>query len=475
MRNKCVQMSLEDIYNGVSESMESKKSELVSLLEEHINLDELIPYSFHAAFYRRMGRNHIYHLDSFLWFVILKKLFGLSQNMQLINILRCSRELRDLCGFEKVPDASQITRFYQNYCEHIAAMFEHLVDITEPICHEIHAKKADYLIYDTTGIEANVSENNPKFFHTKLKEAKKLAKRNEHYNPYMGVYALLPSESKTNPEIRQQYVNGHFCYAAKAAIVTNGLGIVRHISMFDYTFRKKHPEIVTKRTDNPDTDKEIGDSVALRPVLSDFFAAHKSFHFSTFIADSACDSYDNYSMLKNEFGFSRAVIPMNTRNSKSSNACFDASGTPICPQSGEKFQFLGKSGGRNRSPRFKWICPQSIRIPKTGSRVCTCNTPCTDSTYGKCVYTYPDKDFRLYPGVPRDTEHWNHLYKHRVVVERTINLLKDTFALADNKSYSVTTLKADLFLSGIVQLIGVILADKLNQPRLFGSIRKLLA
>lgn len=34
MRNKSVKMSLEDIYNGVSESMESKKSELVSLLED---------------------------------------------------------------------------------------------------------------------------------------------------------------------------------------------------------------------------------------------------------------------------------------------------------------------------------------------------------------------------------------------------------------------------------------------------------
>lgn len=126
---------------------------------------------------------------------------------------------------------------------------------------------------------------------------------------------------------------------------------------------------------------------------------------------------------------------MNTRNSKSSNACFDASGTPICPQSGDKFQFLGKSGGENRSLRFKWVCPKSVPIPKMGSRVCTCDTPCTDSTYGKCVYTYPDKDFRLYPGVPRDTEHWDHIYKHRVTVERTINLLKDTFALADNRSY----------------------------------------
>lgn len=226
-----------------------------------------------------MGRNHIYHLESFLWFVILKKIFGLSQNTQLINILKCSRELRDLCGFEKVPDASQITRFYQNYCDHIVAMFERLVDLTEPICRKINSKKADYLIYDTTGVEANVSENNPKFFNTKLKEAKKLAKGNESFNPYASVYHLLPSESKTNPEIRHQYVNGHFCYAAKAGILTNGLGIVRHISLFDSKFREKHPETITKKTDNPDTDKEIGDSVALRPILSDFFLLIKAFVF----------------------------------------------------------------------------------------------------------------------------------------------------------------------------------------------------
>jgi len=473
MRNRMVQMTLEDIYNGVSESMESRKSELVALLEEHIELDKLIPYSFHYAFYRRMGRNRKYTLESFLWFMILKKLFGLSQNTQMINILKCSGELRELCGFDKVPDASQITRFCQNFCEHIVTMFEHLVDVTEPICREINAKKADYLIYDTTGIEANVSENNPKFFNTKLKEAKKLAKGNEGYNPYMGVYSLLPSESKTNPEIRQQYANGHFCYALKAGIMTNGLGIVRHISVFDHKFRKKHPETVTKRTDNPDTDKEIGDSVALRPVLSDYFEAHKDIHHATFLADSALDSYDIYSMLKNEFGFARAVIPMNARNSKASNSSFDASGTPICPLNGEKFQFLGKSGGMNRSLRFKWGCPKSVPVPKTGSRVCTCDSPCTDSSYGKCVYTYPDKNFRLYPGIPRDTEHWNNLYKHRVTVERTINLLKDTFASADNRSYSVVTLKADLFLSGIVQLLGVILADKLNQRKLYKSIRKL--
>ena len=37
------------------------------------------------------------------------------------------------------------------------------------------------------------------------------------------------------------------------------------------------------------------------------------------ITKKAFDSYDNYSMLKNEFGFIRACIPLNLRNSKASS------------------------------------------------------------------------------------------------------------------------------------------------------------
>ena len=44
-------------------------------------------------------------------------------------------------------------------------MFEHLVEITEPVCREIDPKKADYLMYDTTGIERNVNANKrPRLF-----------------------------------------------------------------------------------------------------------------------------------------------------------------------------------------------------------------------------------------------------------------------------------------------------------------------
>ena len=51
MRKSAVQMSFCDIYNGVTESMERKKPELVRLLEEHLNFDELIPEHFRIAFY----------------------------------------------------------------------------------------------------------------------------------------------------------------------------------------------------------------------------------------------------------------------------------------------------------------------------------------------------------------------------------------------------------------------------------------
>ena len=68
--------------------------------------------------------------------------------------------------------------------------------------------------------------------------------------------------------------------------------------------------------------------------------------------------------------------------------------------------------------------------------------------------------------------------RNRVVqmsLEDIYNGVFESFALADNRSYCVSSLKADLFLSGIVQLLGVILADKINNLRLFKSIRKLFA
>ena len=60
---------------------------------------------------------------------------------------------------------------------------------------------------------------------------------------------------------------------------------------------------IDKRTDNPDADKELGDSCTLLPVLRDFKLRHPGLHYKTFLGDAAFDSYDTYSALLREFQF----------------------------------------------------------------------------------------------------------------------------------------------------------------------------
>ena len=76
---------------------------------------------------------------------------------------------------------------------------------------------------------------------------------------------------------------------------------------------------------------------------------------------------------------------------------------------------------------------------------------------------------------PRGTEHWDNLYRHRTLAERSINILKDDFGVAKRRSFSVFSAKANLFLAGITQLITLILAVAVNQPKLFKSVRRLIA
>lgn len=473
MQKKNVQISLFDTYTDVCRTMEEDKPAFLTLLDEHIDFEAIIPPRFYHTYYSCTGRRRVFSLESFIRAFVIQRLLGMTHISQLRMLLTFSKELRDFCGFDrKIPDAPQFTRFKQTFADYLGLMFQNLSDLTAPICRELDEKKAAYLIFDTTGIEPDVKENNPKFFNTMLQLAKTYVKNNPGYDPYKAVYGLLPDDAASAPMARQQHINGHYCYSYKAGIITDGLGIVRHIAFFDDDFRKAHPEVVTPKTDDPDKDKEIGDSTALRPVLDDFFRLHPQQKFSTFLGDAAFDSYDNYAMLKNDFGFKRVCVPLNPRNAKTSSAELNQFGNPVCPLTKEQFTCVGKCGGKNRSVRFKWVCPESKQ--KGSTRVCTCDNPCTDSSYGKCVYMYPEKNFRDCPGIPRNTEHWDNLYKHRVLIERTINIFKDSFGLDDLKTRDTRTIKADLYLAGCTQLIGVILAKAIHQDRLYKSTRKLV-
>ena len=57
-------------------------------------------------------------------------------------------------------------------------MFDYMVELTEPICQKIDKQKASILLFDTSGIEAWVTENNPKYANRIIKQLKAFKKAN---------------------------------------------------------------------------------------------------------------------------------------------------------------------------------------------------------------------------------------------------------------------------------------------------------
>ena len=226
------------------------KYEFLELLENTINLDEIVPASFVSHFHAATGRPRSHLLYPMLKALLLQLIFSIPTTSLLIVFLKYSQELRNFCGFVVVPDASKFTRFKQDFLLDLQSMFDHLVDLTEPICQRINADKAAMVLFDTSGIEAWVTENNPKYANRiirQLKAFKKAHNLDDSYDPYKAAYASMPPHAAANPAVQQMYINGHFCYAYKFGIVTNGLGIVRDISFYNKDFLNSHPEIIVGR------------------------------------------------------------------------------------------------------------------------------------------------------------------------------------------------------------------------------------
>lgn len=478
------QLSLAEIYSDCTNFLENDKYHFLSILDSNLNLGELIPIPFRNKFYASTGRPRKYSLKAMLWALILQRIFSIPTDTLLITFLKFSKELRDFCGFTKVPDASKITRFKQDFLPDLQSMFDNLVDVTEPICQQIDSAKASMTIFDTSGIEAFVTENNPKFANriiSQLKTYKKSMGLDDSYDPYKAAYGSMPSHASSNQEIKQLYINGHFCYVYKFGMITNGLGIVRDISFYNKSFLDAHPNIVVdKKSDSPDEDKSLHDAKALVPVLEDFFHKHPLITPNIFIGDAAFDSCIIYKSLLHDLHFSKAFIPLNSRSKLSNPDCpINSDGIPCCP-----YDHLlpmkpeGTAKSKNGLIRFKFTCPKVKWVKNENGkykRKCFCENPCTDSNCGRMFYVYPEKDLRAYPGTIRGTEKWVKIYKIRSVVEQSINHFKESFCIAGRKTQNAKTLHADLLLAGITQLLTVVLADKIDQHKLIRSLKPLIA
>jgi transposase len=480
------QLSLADIFTDCQNKFDNDKYAFLQLLENTIDLDEIVPVSFVTHFHARTGRPRRHQLYPMLKALLLQCIFSIPTDSLLIVFLKYSQELRDFCGFDVVPDASKFTRFKQDFLPDLQSVFDRLVDLTEPICQRIDPSLASMTIFDTSGIEAWVTENNPKYANRIIKQLKAFKKSHgldDSYDPYKAAYGSMPSHAAAVPAIRQMYVNGHFCYAYKFGIVTNGLGIVRDISFYNKDFLQAHPDIVIeKKSDSPDEDKSLADSKALLPVLIDFFQKHPLINPKTFLGDAAFDTIEIYKTLFGRLGFEKAFIPLRGKLSMDDNGChFDENGIPCCPKdpSLPMKREGSKSHLKSRIPTMKFVCPKMKwkynPQTKTKRRVCYCDHPCTTSSCGRMIYVYPEKNLRAYPGVERGSAEWDMTYKIRVNVEKSIHHFKDSFCIAGRKTRNEKTLHADLLLAGISQLVTVMVADKIHQHQYIRSLKPLIA
>lgn len=277
-------------------------------------LDEIVPVSFISHFHAATGRPRKHLLYPMLKALLLQLIFSLPTISLLIVFLKYSQKLRDFCGFDVVPDTSKFTRFKQDFLPDLQSVFDHLVDLNEPICQKIEKEKASMVLFNTSGIESWVTENNPKYANSiirKLKAFKKSKGRDDSYDPYKAAYGSISSHAASNPAIQQMYINEHFCYTFKFGIVTNGMGIVRDNSFYSKDFLEAYPEIIVgKKSDSPDEDKSLANSKALIPVLKDFFRKHPLVNPKTFLGDAAFDSIEIYKYLLEDTSIEKAYIPL---------------------------------------------------------------------------------------------------------------------------------------------------------------------
>lgn len=480
------QLSLAEVFEDCQNNFDNDKYQFLTLLDETIHLDEIVPVSFVTHFHASTGRPRKHQLYPMLKAFLIQRIFSIPTDTLLIVFLKYSQELRDFCGFSVVPDASKFTRFKQDFLMDLQSMFDRMVDLTEPICQKLDPHLASMAIFDTSGIEAWVTENNPKYANRIIKQLKAFAKANnfdKYYDPYKAAYGSMPTHAAANPAIQQMYINGHFCYAYKFGIVTNGLGIVRDITFYNKDFLNAHPDIIVeKKSDSPDEDKSLADSKALLPVLLDFFQKHPLINPKIFLGDAAFDTIEIYKALLGEIGFEKAFIPLKVKLSMEEDGyTFDENGIPRCPH--DPSLSMKREGGnsplKDGTARFKYVCPKMKweynREDKSKRRVCHCTNPCTTSSCGRMIYVYPEKNLRAYPGVARGSVEWDGTYKIRVNVEKSINHFKDSFCIAGRKTQNEKTLHADLLLAGIAQLVTVVVADKIHQHQYIRSLKPLIA
>jgi hypothetical protein len=172
------------------------------------------------------------------------------------------------------------------------------------------------------------------------------------------------------------------------------------------------------------------DSVLSLYTTEEAYERNLSIQYASF--DSASDAYAIY-----ELGIKRwdvgLIIPLNETNkgnyTYSPPNQITSDGVPKC-QAGLEMTNWGFCRDRCR---IKWRCPvkttseyENFECPKVSE--------CSDSSYGRVIYTKPEWDYRIHTPVPRESKLWQSLENGRSASERSNKRKKYDFSLLQTRT-----------------------------------------
>lgn len=196
---------------------------------------------------------------------------------------------------------------------------------------------------------------------------------------------------------------GHTLYTISCHNTNLKIDLPLHISIFN---AKRH------------------DSISGVVALTEIKSLLPKVNFKHICFDSANDNIPTYELC-NHLG----IIPLIDFNKRrkgntiyKDNITISDKGTPIC-QGGYSMTYWGYCKDRFRQ---KWRCPKFAR------KNFECDLSCSDSNYGRTVYTYTKDNPRLFPPIPRDSDKFKEIYSNRTSCERINNRILNDYNLHQN-------------------------------------------
>ncbi len=206
-------------------------------------------------------------------------------------------------------------------------------------------------------------------------------------------------------------------------------------------------------------DAKRHDSVSAVVALAEFRDLYPDLTIDTFISDSASDNYATYELLHHwNINAVIALNPTNKGNFKyPERISIDDNGVPVCP-GGHSMVYYGFCGGDRC--RLKWRCPRACRKP------CGNCVGCSQTPYGRTVYTKPHWDLRVFTRIPRGSHQWKAVFKERTAAERVNNRILNHYGIEDSHARGKKRISFFTALAGINVHLDAQL-NKLKSQRLF--------